>query len=188
MKHALYRNSARSAPTGAPRIKAVLHGDNPPRAPVTHTFRYAVATVCAYFSLVGLLHASPPPAEDRITILTPEAMPYQADASAPDILVAVVSGDPRSGFYTLRVKFPPGIKTPPHYHPDTRTVTVISGKYYFSTGADFDAAGMQGYDPGTVIVIPAGKPHFSWARDGEVIVQEAGVGPTGVTRTSPPSP
>lgn len=154
-----------------------------PRGRPSHTFRYAVAAVCACFSLVGLLHASPPPAEDRITILTPEAMPYQADASAPDILVAVVSGDPRSGFYTLRVKFPPGIKTPPHYHPDTRTVTVISGKYYFGTGADFDAAGMQGYDPGTVIVVPAGKPHFSWARDGEVIVQEAGVGPTGVTHT-----
>ena len=158
---------------------------DPVRASVTHAFFYSGAAVCACLSLAGLLHASPAPAEDQITILTPEAIPYQADATAPDILVAVVSGDPRAGFYTLRVKFPPGIKTPPHYHPDTRTVTVIAGRYYFGEGKVFAAAGMQGYDPGTVIVVPAGKPHFSWARDGEVIIQEAGVGPTGVTRTGP---
>lgn len=131
------------------------------------------------------LHAAPAPADDQITILTPEAISYQADANAPDILVAIVSGNPRSGFYTLRVKFTPDIKTPPHYHPDTRTVTVISGIYYFGAGSVFDSAGMRGYGPGTVIVVPAGEPHFSWAKDGEVIIQEAGVGPTGVTRVVP---
>jgi len=95
--------------------------------------------------------------------------------------VAVVSGNPEDGFYTLRVKFPKGVKTPPHYHPDTRTVTVISGTYYFGEGVTFEPHKMQGYPPGTVIVVPAGKPHYSWAQDGEVIIHEAGIGPTGVT-------
>ena len=124
-------------------------------------------------------------AQDPIVILAPDAVPYHVDAQAPDIQIAVVSGNPQQGFYTLRVKFPGNVKTPPHYHPDTRTVTVISGTYYFGEGEIFDAANIQGYGPGTVIIVPAGKPHFSWARDGEVIIQEAGVGPTGVTRTVP---
>jgi len=154
--------------------------------PVIHSFLHTpvIAPLILSCAMTILLHASPAPAEDQITILTPETISYQADANAPDIKVAVVSGNPQNGFYTLRVKFPPGIKTPPHYHPDTRTVTVISGTYYFGEGAVFDGSKMQGYSPGTVIVVPAGRPHFSWAKDGEVIVHEAGVGPTGVTLTN----
>ena len=136
--------------------------------------------------IVGILVLPfPTLAQDPITILTPDAVQYHADAKIPDIQMAVVSGNPQQGFYTLRVKFPGNVKTPPHFHPDTRTITVISGTYYFGEGDIFDAAKMQGYGPGTVIVVPAGKPHFSWSRDGEVIIHEAGVGPTGVTLTNP---
>jgi hypothetical protein len=30
-------------------------------------------------------------------------------------------------------------------------------------------------------VAPAGVPHYIWAKDGEALYQEAGMGPTGVT-------
>ena len=143
----------------------------------------ASATLILSCAMTILLPTAPAVAEERITILTPDAVQYRTDSKAPDILVAVVAGDPQNGFYTLRVKFPRDVKTPPHFHPDTRTVTVISGIYYFGEGTVFAADKMQGYGPGTVIVVPAGKPHFSWARDGEVIIHEAGIGPTGVTLT-----
>jgi len=131
--------------------------------------------------MTALLLASPARAEDQITVITPDAVRYQADAKALDIQVAVVSDNPEDGFYTLRVKFPQDAETPPHYHPDTRTVTVISGTYYFGEGEIFTANNMQACPPGIIIVVPAGKPHFSWAQDGEVIIHEAGIGPTGVT-------
>ena len=147
-------------------------------------FNNVIRTVIPYCGLIVMFHAAHVPAEDQITIITPDAVIYQADARAPDIKVAVVAGDPQNGFYTLRVKFPKDVKTPPHFHPDMRTVTVISGIYYFGEGTVFAADKIQGYGAGTVIVVPAGRAHFSWAKDGEVIIQEAGIGPTGVTLTN----
>ncbi|MEK6211372.1 MAG: hypothetical protein AABM64_13560 [Pseudomonadota bacterium] len=46
-----------------------------------------------------------------------------------------------------------------------------------------DAGALKGYGPGTVIVVPAGAPHFSACKDGVAVVQESGVGPTGITMT-----
>jgi len=58
---------------------------------------------------------------------------------------------------------------------------VISGTYWFAAGGKSDDAAIKPYGPGTVIVVPAGAPHFSACKDGEAVVQEAGVGPTGIT-------
>ncbi len=35
------------------------------------------------------------------------------------------------------------------------------------------------YPPGSYVVIPAGAVHFAWAKEGEVVYQESGIGPTG---------
>lgn len=117
---------------------------------------------------------------DRVTV---ETIQYQPDPTVPEISVAVVAGDPKRGTYTIRAKFAPGAKTPAHYHPDERTITVLSGTYYFGVGYRFDEAKLQACGPGTVIVVPAELRHFSWAKDGEVLVQESGVGPTGLVPT-----
>src|SRR5205823_4760445 len=49
---------------------------------------------------------------------------------------AVLFGDPsKSGVYVVRIKFAPGAKVMPHWHPDeVRTATVLSGTYYFAVG------------------------------------------------------
>src|SRR5215471_16905093 len=49
-------------------------------------------------------------------------------------------GDPsKPGPYTLRLKFPPGYKLPPHTHPDFREVTILSGTFYTGYGDKFEA-------------------------------------------------
>ena len=108
----------------------------------------------------------------------PESIVYQPTPYIPEIGVAVLSGSTKEGPYTFRAHLPAGLKLPAHTHPDTRTVTVISGVYYFAAGDSFDESTIRGYGPGTVIVVPGGTPHFSWARDGDVFVQESGIGPT----------
>jgi quercetin dioxygenase-like cupin family protein len=113
-----------------------------------------------------------------VTILEPADVRYVEDARVSGVGVAVVSGDPRSGFYTLRVRFAPGVKVPAHLHPDDRTVTVLSGTYYFGVGDRFDADGLAAHGPGTVIVVPKGIAHYAAAGDEEVVLQEAGGGPT----------
>src|SRR5258707_2086282 len=55
----------------------------------------------------------------------------------------IAGDDKKPGLYVYRVKFPPGFKNVPHYHPDDRVVTVLSGTIYMGYGEKFDeTAGM----------------------------------------------
>jgi hypothetical protein len=49
----------------------------------------------------------------------------------------------------------------------------------------FDAALLVAIPTGAVYVAPAGVPHFLEARNGAVVYQEAGVGPTGTGWVKP---
>jgi uncharacterized RmlC-like cupin family protein len=93
---------------------------------------------------------------------------------------ATLFGDPKmAGFYVIRVKLPAGYKNAPHWHPDDpRTVTVISGTIYFALGDKFDESKLRPYPVGTFYTEPARVPHYNWTKDGEVILQVAGYGPS----------
>src|SRR5215210_2315262 len=72
----------------------------------------------------------------------------QADAvkwgPAPPLLpagaqAAVLLGDPsKEGPFTIRLSAPDGYKVPPHFHPTTENVTVISGTFHVGTGDKLD--------------------------------------------------
>jgi quercetin dioxygenase-like cupin family protein len=93
------------------------------------------------------------------------------------------SGDPsQPGLYVDRIKFLPGMKVMPHWHPDTvRTVLVMSGTFYFAVGEQWDESKLKPYPAGTLYSEPAKTPHYAWAKDGEVILQVTAIGPTGNT-------
>jgi quercetin dioxygenase-like cupin family protein len=97
---------------------------------------------------------------------------------------AVLFGDPsKPGVYVTRVKIPAGGKNMPHWHPDeVRTVTVLSGTFYFGTGERWDESKMKAYPAGTFFSEPPRTPHYTWAKDGEVVIQITGIGPSGTTR------
>ena len=48
-------------------------------------------------------------------------------------------------------------------------------------GETFDESNLVAIPTGAVFVTPANVPHYVWARDGEAIYQESGVGPTGTS-------
>ena len=102
-------------------------------------------------------------------------------AGAPQ--TALLYGDPaKPGVFVTRVKFSSGWKDMPHWHPDeVRTVAVLSGTFYFGNGEKWDESKMKPYPSGTFYSEPAKSPHYTWAKDGEVIIQVTGVGPTGKT-------
>jgi quercetin dioxygenase-like cupin family protein len=137
-------------------------------------------------SLAGLLFlgfSSLAVSAGEVTILAPDAVAFKADANIPGVAIALIAGNPKEGAYTIRARFSTGVKIPAHFHPDERVVTVISGTYYFAAGDKFDEGALKGYGPGTVIVVPAGSPHFSACKDDVAVVQESGVGPTGIKMT-----
>ncbi len=99
---------------------------------------------------------------------------------------SVLYGDPtKPGVYVQRTKLTPGFKVMPHWHPDEwRTAVVLSGTLYFGVGEQWDESKLKAYPAGTFYSEPPKTPHYVWAKDGEVIIQTTGMGPTGTT----PSP
>jgi len=104
------------------------------------------------------------------------------DSPFPGVQTAVISGDPtQPGLYVVRAKYAAGGKVMPHTHPDTRYDTVLSGELYFGFGETFDTSEAKLYPAGAQITVPANTPHFAWAKNGEAVLQEVGIGPSGTT-------
>jgi quercetin dioxygenase-like cupin family protein len=116
---------------------------------------------------------------DTSVVKFPQDIVYKGPPGAPQH--ATLFGESsRSGLYVDRIKFLPGMKVMPHWHPDTvRTVLVMSGTFYFAVGEQWDESKLKAYPAGTLYSEPARSPHYGWAKDGEVILQVTAIGPTG---------
>jgi quercetin dioxygenase-like cupin family protein len=98
---------------------------------------------------------------------------------------AILEGDPtKEGVFTMRIRLPDGYKIPPHIHPATEHVTVISGTFNFGMGEKFDKSATQEMPAGTFGFWPAGMKHFVWVK-GETVVQLHGVGPWRIEYLNP---
>ena len=94
-------------------------------------------------------------------------------------IAALLAGQPsQQGLYILRVKLEKDGIIEPHFHRDARHVTVLRGTLYAGSGADMSEDNATAYSAGEFFIIPAGDVHFSWAKDGDVVYQESGMGPT----------
>lgn len=96
------------------------------------------------------------------------------------ISTSFLSGDPKlEGLYATQVKIGQGIKLLPHTHPDSRMVVVVSGKFLYGYGDNFDESKMREMTPGTFFTEPANRPHYAWTKNSDVLLQVAGYGPSG---------
>jgi quercetin dioxygenase-like cupin family protein len=107
---------------------------------------------------------------------------YMPIPFAPGAEFAYLASDgKKSENYTLRIHLKPDAKIPPHTHPDTRMITILSGDLFIGTGARFDPDSAMPVHVGAFFVMPAGVLHWAWAKGGDVTYQESGTGPTGTT-------
>jgi quercetin dioxygenase-like cupin family protein len=132
-------------------------------------------TLTAAFSLAFTLTVPSAGAADA-TIVTPSQLHWHSgDGLPPGAKMAVVAGDPNgSGWFTVRISLPAGGAFPPHSHPTTEYVTVLSGTVDFGTGDSMSNATTLG--AGSYIVVPAGVHHHAKAQTA-AIVQVSGMGP-----------
>src|SRR5207248_3384263 len=107
---------------------------------------------------------------DQVRWFTPS---YYKDGRQRAQLYGDSNGD---GEWIDRAKIPGGARVLAHTHPQDELVTVIEGTWYLGEGAKFDSAKLKGYPAGSLIVIPAGIPHFLAAKEGTVVVQLSGIG------------
>src|SRR5690349_8288222 len=118
--------------------------------------------------------------------IAPEEVQWKELPGYNGLQVAVIDGDPsKPGVYVVRVKFPPGLMTRPHFHPDDRYAVVLKGTWYTGTGDTFDPNTTVGLKAGSFMKHPAGAHHYDGAKDEEVILQLIGVGPSGTTWLHP---
>ena len=64
--------------------------------------------------------------------------------------MAALEGDPtKEGPFVMRLQFPDGYHIPPHTHPKTERVTVISGTMFLATGENLDRSAAKTLPAGT---------------------------------------
>ena len=95
---------------------------------------------------------------------------------------AVISGDPsKPGPYVIRVYFPPGIMSAPHYHREDRYITVLPGTWKAGTDDSWAPQATQPLTAGTYMQHPAGAIHYDGAGTEGATVQIMGIGPSSIT-------
>lgn len=100
-------------------------------------------------------------------------------------MIAVLEGDPtKEGPFVFRLKLPDGYKVPPHTHPKTERVTVLSGTFHIGMGDRFDPSKGRAMPAGTFGYWKTGMKHFVWTK-GETILQFHGIGPWSIHYVNP---
>src|SRR2546423_6983114 len=97
----------------------------------------------------------------------PKDIQWSGNSSSPSQM-AVLYGDPnKEGLYIILNKWHPHNMSRPHFHPNDRLITVISGTWWVGTGSK--------YDPDSTTPMPAGRfvthygkqIHYDGAKDEE---------------------
>jgi hypothetical protein len=153
--------------------------------------------ISAYFVVIGAvilsaIVSSQPAAQEHkqasgIELYPPDTIKWQkGPASLPKgAFIAVLEGNPaKEGPFVFRVKLPDGYQVPPHTHPKTERVTVISGTFNIGMGEKFDKTATKGMPAGTYGYWKDGMVHFVWTK-GETVIQFHGMGPWSIQYVNP---
>jgi hypothetical protein len=110
-----------------------------------------------------------------ITITLPSDVKWTKTAASER---AVIYGDPsKPGYYVVLQKWLPHNNSRPHYHPNDRYITVLSGTWWVQTGAKYDPAGFKPIPAGSFVVHAGKEIHYDGAKDEPCLLQIAGMGP-----------
>ncbi len=139
--------------------------------------RSAIAAIWILLSAVMLPGSTR--GEEGGLMTMPDAVKWRPYPLAEGVQVsALYGGAEKEGIYSLRVKMAPDARLKIHTPPDTRMITVLSGKLTAGRGTKYDSANETIVPAGGFFVVPAGVAHYTRAGDGEVIYQENGFGPS----------
>ena len=124
--------------------------------------------------------------------ITPAEVQWPASAgggvgtSGVAVQTVILKGDPsKSGLYTLLLRAAPNMKIASHSHRDDRAATVVSGKWYFGYGREFNEAGLKELPPGSFYTEPPGVAHFAMTKGEGAIVEISGTGPSDTVYADP---
>jgi len=95
---------------------------------------------------------------------------------------AVVLGDPaKPGLYIVLNKWTPHHMSRPHFHPNDRYITVLSGTWWVGTGSKYDPDSTVPMPAGTFVTHYGKQIHYDGAKDVEAVLEIVGEGPATAT-------
>jgi quercetin dioxygenase-like cupin family protein len=97
-----------------------------------------------------------------------ETVPLAGDASKP-------------GLYVILVKWSAHHNSRPHFHPNDRFITVLSGTWWVNTGRNYDPDSMKPVPAGSFVTHYANEVHYDGAKDADTVLEITGMGPETLT-------
>jgi hypothetical protein len=142
--------------------------------------------LCGYLLGLALLTPAIAPALE----LDPKAVTYKlpdqikwSPVSAAGNQQAILFGDPsKPGLYGVLNKWLAGNHfSRPHFHPNDRFITVISGTWWVASGNKFDPAETVPMPAGSFVTHFGKQVHWDGAKDEETVLLIMGEGPATAT-------
>jgi len=139
------------------------------------------------FAALALLASSQvlaDPPTQVMNIYRESDLKFAPSKTTPGISQVVIWGNPAKPgeVYVVRNRFSPGTFSRPHFHPETRYITVLKGTWWVGSGPKFDPSTTTPVPAGSTVVHHANQIHWDGAKDEEAVVQIMGVGPSANTR------
>jgi hypothetical protein len=128
------------------------------------------------------------PAPARAAALDPKVLSFELPAQIPwkahgdGAEQAIVAGDPdKPGLYVVLVKWLPHHMSHPHFHPNNRFITVLSGTWWVGTGTKFDPDSTVAMPAGSFVTHYGKQVHYDGAKDEPAVLEIVGEGPATAT-------
>jgi quercetin dioxygenase-like cupin family protein len=141
-----------------------------------------------FAALTLLCSVALPAAQGPFASLDPKAIAIQLPADLkwkgnPDgaETVALVGDASKPGLYVVLTKWTAHHNSRPHFHPNDRFITVLSGTWWVNTGRNYDPDGMKPVPAGSFVTHYAKEVHYDGAKDGDVVLEIVGFGPATAT-------
>jgi hypothetical protein len=117
-----------------------------------------------------------------ISFKPPDQIPWKDNPENPGVKSAVLAGDPsKPGLYVVMTKWLAGHMSHPHFHPNDRFITVLSGTWWMGTGTKFDPESTVPVTAGTFVTHYAKQVHYDGAKEGDTVLLIVGEGPATAT-------
>jgi hypothetical protein len=113
-----------------------------------------------------------------VKVTTPDQFKWRDPTDRADVNQTVLHGDPtQPGFYILLNKARAGRFGGPHYHPNDRFITVLSGTWWKGSGTSVDPANTTRLPVGSLVIDYGQQVHWDGTKDEPITILIAGEGP-----------
>lgn len=111
-----------------------------------------------------------------INIKLPDQIKWTGNPEVSE--TAVLYGDPnKPGLYIVLTKWHPHHMSRPHFHPNDRFITVLSGTWWVGTGTKYDPDSTVPVSAGSFVTHYGKQIHYDGAKDGDAVLEILGEGP-----------